>query len=86
MRTRAGFARQLRLIALTALAAGTIALLASARPVQAPEPAPPSCVDTAMVAAARYLPAFGVRGREFASNPIETVTRSCRLSHGQASS
>src|SRR5437868_4974420 len=39
MRLRSGFARLLRLIALTGLAAGTIALLASARPVQAPAPA-----------------------------------------------
>ena len=36
MRTRPGFARLLPLMALTGLAAGTIALLASARPVQAP--------------------------------------------------
>ena len=37
MRSRPGFARLLPLIALTGLAAGTIALLASARPVQAPQ-------------------------------------------------
>jgi hypothetical protein len=35
-RTRPGFALLLPLMALTGLAAGTIALLASARPVQAP--------------------------------------------------
>src|SRR5436309_513797 len=36
MRTRPGFARLLPLMALTGSAAGTVALLASARPVQAP--------------------------------------------------
>jgi hypothetical protein len=40
MRTRTGFARMLPLMALTGLAAGTIVLLASARPVQAPVRAP----------------------------------------------
>jgi uncharacterized protein YjbI with pentapeptide repeats len=39
MRTRPGIARLLPLAALTGLAAGTIALLASARAVQAPGPA-----------------------------------------------
>jgi hypothetical protein len=36
MRTRPGFARLLPLAVLTGLAAGTIALLSSARPTQAP--------------------------------------------------
>lgn len=36
MRIRSGFARLMPLLALTGLAAGTIALLASAQPVQAP--------------------------------------------------
>jgi hypothetical protein len=36
MQTRPGFARLLPLMALTGLAAGTVALLASARPMQAP--------------------------------------------------
>src|SRR5947209_20430506 len=36
MRTRSGFARLLPLMAFAGLAAGTIVLLASARPVQAP--------------------------------------------------
>jgi hypothetical protein len=47
MQTRAGFARLMPLVALTGLAAGTIALLASARPVREPkvgfERCPPSC-------------------------------------------
>jgi hypothetical protein len=38
MRSRTGFARLLPLLVLTGLVAGTAALLASARPVQAPEP------------------------------------------------
>jgi hypothetical protein len=38
MRTRPGFARLLPLMALTGLAAGTVALLASAQPVQTPAP------------------------------------------------
>lgn len=38
MRARPGFARLLPLLALTGLAAGTITLLASARPVHAPNP------------------------------------------------
>jgi uncharacterized protein YjbI with pentapeptide repeats len=38
MRPRPGFARLLPLMALTGLAAGTLALMASARPVQAPGP------------------------------------------------
>jgi len=37
MPTRPGFARLLPLMAFTGLAAGTVALLASAQPVQAPE-------------------------------------------------
>src|SRR5436309_2109146 len=41
MRTRLGFARLLPLMALTGLAAGTLALLASAQAVQAPAPSPP---------------------------------------------
>jgi len=40
MKSRPGFARLLPLMALSGLVAGTIALLASARPVQAPPPAP----------------------------------------------
>jgi hypothetical protein len=38
MQRRPGFARLLPLMALTGLAAGTLALLACARPVQAPAP------------------------------------------------
>ena len=37
MQVRSGFARLLPLMALTGLAAGSFALLASARPVQAPQ-------------------------------------------------
>jgi hypothetical protein len=40
MRPRPGFARLLPLMALTGVAAGTLALLASARPAQAPEREP----------------------------------------------
>src|SRR5690349_15630399 len=41
MQRRPGFARLLPFLALTGLAAGTLALLASARPVQAPTPMMP---------------------------------------------
>src|SRR5437868_1532036 len=77
MQPRLGFARLMPLMALTGLAGGTMALLASARPVQSPEPAPPPLLvekiafpsdDGGCSGVAAPVPAHGIvdaHGREW---------------------
>jgi hypothetical protein len=89
MQGRPGFARLLPLTVLTGPAAGTVALLASARPVQAPAPRPPAltvCLATVLndggcsdVTAVAYVEDPAGRRIQAAGEPEECVEAVERL-------